>query len=396
VVAEPVKLHVKCEEPGRTKACPEFLRGLADQIPQLIVSPLHGADLVLFVSAAPIANDDRLHFRLISDMPNAPRTIEFDVLLPTRASDDQQRQLLEGPFRRAVGMYVAARFPTAVGTEFFPDVSEAAANPVPGQPWSFEISLSGSGSKAGPYTSAATESSIDLSRTTPTSQLGISAWGNYEQRGAPPLIIDGESVSLNATTYSAGASAFLQQDFTPCWSWQVFSAGHHDDPEGNFVFNAKLQAAMEWNAFASNDPRGNKLAVSYHIGAVWERYRQPNALDELTARYPLHSIAAKASLRHDTATYSLAVSAEAELLRPMTRNAIHMEPEIAVALTDRIDLAFNFKYEHREQAQPMIDLTDYENLSQGVFAERESLSSSMSLRLHWDASNGAQNNRFEY
>lgn len=61
----------------------------------------------------------------------------------------------------------------------------------------------------------------------------------------------------------------------------------------------RSRAALEWDLFPIDDPRANRLAVSYHLGWAVARYNIRNVLGELFAQYPLTGIDAVGSVRHD-------------------------------------------------------------------------------------------------
>ncbi|MBK9032410.1 MAG: hypothetical protein IPL61_14055, partial [Myxococcales bacterium] len=110
----PLRLAIECQGGGRTKACPAFLRGLIDETPVLLASPRATAQVVLYVAQAAIGNRDRVHLRFVGDVRGGPASIELDVDLDTRATDDDQRAQLRPAFVRGVALFVAALYPDAV------------------------------------------------------------------------------------------------------------------------------------------------------------------------------------------------------------------------------------------------------------------------------------------
>src|SRR5947208_16787819 len=91
VHAGPVRVDVECDNEGRTKACPVFLRGFVDANKLLLFSPRASAEVIVYASSAEVGLADRVHLRVSTTLPNRPAAIETDTDLHTRADDDAQR-----------------------------------------------------------------------------------------------------------------------------------------------------------------------------------------------------------------------------------------------------------------------------------------------------------------
>src|SRR5678816_2165374 len=74
-VVEPVRIAIECQEAGRTKACPAFLRGLVDEHRVLLASPRAGADLVIYATATTIGQLDRMHLRFVGQGNGMPSPV---------------------------------------------------------------------------------------------------------------------------------------------------------------------------------------------------------------------------------------------------------------------------------------------------------------------------------
>lgn len=396
--ADPVRVTVECQQYGRTKACPAFLLGFIDANKAMLQSPRAAADVVVYATSNEVALVDRVHLRFVGKIEGAPPAIELDVDLDTRGTDDEQRAQLEPAFLRGMALYVAARYPDSVKVTIEPPEETATVAPST-TPWGISLSLGGSGNRTERYKSLNTYGELELTRTTKELRGIASVSGSYGRSIQPPLVLDdGTEVSLDTRqwSYAGGIGAGYLLD--PCWSVGAVARQERQDPKGQYRYDAQLLAGIEWDKYAADDPRGNRLAVLYKLGTRIERYNIRNELGERFAAYPWHGIVASGSLRKDKVTVGLSVSALLEVVHPERRHSLSASPYVEVQIGSHIDLSASFSITKRELPAPdetQIDPSDYETSSRLSYAEPLSINGSLNLTIHWDRTNGARNDRLD-
>lgn len=395
----PIRVGLECENSGRTKVCPAFLLGFIDANKVLLPSPRAGADVMIYVTATQVALIDRVHLRFVGRMPNAPSVIELDVDLDSRATDDEQRAQLEPAFLRGMVLYVAARYPKAVTIAFAAPTEVVAAAATAGSPWGLQIELGGNGSYTERYRSASMNFNVIGRWITRKRRALGGMFSNAGINRQPPLTLDdGTVVSLDSYNWFIRPGAEFIQLIDDCWSMGIGSYTNFEDPKGQFKYSNRTRVAIEWDKFASDDPRGNRLAFFYHLGWVTERYRVRNELGETFATYPVHGINAIGSLRKDKIEFGLEMEFDVQLLHPTVRRSLTISPHIGVKLGDHVDLGLSVSLTQRELPAPdedAIDPSDYAQLSRLSYAEPLSISGSLNLTFHWDPTNGVRNDRIE-
>ncbi|MBL0214959.1 MAG: hypothetical protein IPQ07_13870 [Myxococcales bacterium] len=395
--ATPVRVHIECEEQGRTKACPAFMLGLIDANKALIEAPRANADVVIYSTANEIAQVDRLHLRFVGTVAGAPPVIELDVDLDTRGTDDEQRAQLEAAFLRGMALYVAARYPDIV-TVTFAAPSEATAAEPQTTPWGVSLTFGGYGNRTAKYKSANGYGELEVTRVTRRSRSLLSLSGNYGLNYQPPLQLDdGTEVSLDTKQWSVGGGIGHGWLYDPCWSFGAISRIERDDPKGQYRYASGTFAAVEWDKYPADDPRGNRLAVLYKAGYRVERYNIPNELGQSFAQYPWHGVTASGNVRKDKVSFGLSLSAQAEMLHPRRRHNLTASPYVEIKLGGHIDVSASFSITKREMPAPdetKIDPLDFALLSRLSYAEPLSINTSLNLTIHWDRTNGARNDRF--
>jgi hypothetical protein len=396
--AEPIRVAIVCEVTGRTKTCPAFLTGLVEQHPVLLVSPRAVADVVLYAAATEVALIDRIHLRFVGRMPGAPPVIEIDVAVDTRATDDVQRAALAPAFLRGIALYVAVRHPGAVtvGLEA-PAAGAAAATDT--SPWGIVLELSGSGSYTDRYRSASAEAAV-VGRyiTEPWRALSLVVVSGKLNRQPPLILDDGTPVSLDSEEWQVRFGAEVIHSFDDTWSLGVGSYTVFQDPKGQYDFQTRSRAAFEYDMFRSNDPRGNRLGVFYHLGWQVERYNLRNELGERFAQFPVHGIDAVGSVRKDQLTFGLTLETAVQLDHPGRRHQLTAAPFTTIQLGNHVDLSLTLSVTQRRLPAPdpaVIDPSDFEQLSRLSFTEPLSLTGTISLKFHWDPTNGVRNDRIE-
>ncbi len=396
--APPLRVHVACESDwDRTKACPAFLLGFLDAHPALLASPLAGADVTLFVHTTQIASVDRLHLRFTSALPHAPPAVEFDVDLDSRSDDDSQRAVLEPAFLRGIALYVAVRQPDLVEVALAAPSDDAAVAAPHTTPWDISLSLGGYASWTDRYKSYNGWSNVSVSRLTPTTRSTV--WGSSSGYMSlqPPLIApDGSEISLDSRQWYLSGGLSHVTLLTPHWSIGAATSTWTNDPKGQYRYGWDVDAGLEWDKFHADDPRGNSLAVAYKIGYQVEAYNLRNELDQTSAHYPTHELSASGAFRRDKITYGLDLSAGGALLRPAKRHHVTIAPSITWTIGSHVDLSLSGSVTKRDVPGPhpdAFDMADYELISRSSYAEPVSASGSFNIRIYWERSNGARNDR---
>ena len=395
--AAPLRVAIECEDSGRTKACPAFLLGFLDTHKVLLASPRASADVIVYVNANEVALVDRIHLRFVSTVPGSPRELELDVDIDTRADDDTQRQQLEPAVLRGLALAVAARHPGSVAVTFTPPEGLEVAEPDT-TPYGASLTLGGSGSRTERYKSFNGYVEIEVSRLTRTMrmQAQVGASGNLNRQ--PALVTeDGTRVSLDTEQWGIFSGAEGAWLYSKCWSFGAALRVGRDDPKGQYRYASGALAGVEWDKYAADDPRGNRLSLLYYAGYKVEGYNIRNELGERFAQFPVHGLVASGSLRKDKVTIGLSLQANGEILHPGRRHNLSASPYVEIQLGGHVDLNLSFSITKRELPAPdenQIDPADFEQLSRLSYAEPLSMNGSLNLTIHWDRTNGARNDRF--
>ncbi|CAN5903320.1 hypothetical protein BH11MYX3_BH11MYX3_10050 [soil metagenome] len=393
----PIRVAVECEQPGRTKACPAFLLGIIDANKVLLSSPRAGADVVIYATANEVALIDRMHLRFVGKVQGAPPLVELDVDLDSRATDDEQRAKLEPVFLSGIVLFVAARHPSAVAITLTVPPDLAAAK-VDTTPWGIQLGINANGSYTKNYRSANSELNLASRYLKRHFRALAGLFMNGGVNRQPPLMIDGKEVSLNSHQWAIRGGAEVIHSWCDRWSIGIGSYTGFEDPESQYRYSSRTRAALEFDLFPADDPRGNRLAVFYHLGWGIDRYNIENELGETFAQYPLHGIDAFGSVRHDKISYGLRLSSDVQVNHPTRRHLFTAAPFITLQLGTHVDLNLSFSVTQREFPPPdpaAIDMKDFSQISRLSYAEPLSLTGSIGITLHWDPTNGVRNDRLE-
>jgi hypothetical protein len=395
----PVRTAVICENEGRTKVCPAFVRGFIDDSGALVYSPLAEAQIVLHVDATDRENDDHILFRFTSTVAGVPAAFEITQDVSTRATDDEQRAILRPAFLRAVEPYVAVLVPDAVQVTIAkPDTSVPEVKPKT-SPWSFSINAGGFWNWSAQYQMANLFSSIALSRMTRTDRLTIAAGANYMLSRQPDLVAsDGTHTYLGTDAYGGWGRVTVAHNLNAKDAiGGVFRAGA-DDPLGRYAWTFRLHAGISHDWFPSDDPRGNQLSVGYFVGVQADRYNVQDELGETTAYFPTHGVVGMASVRKDHVTYGLNLSAATEIMIGIQRRVVlEADPSIQLQLGAHVDLELSGGI--TDQIIPGPDLTkidpnDFAQISRLQYAQPLQINIFANVQFHWDRTDPSRNNRF--
>jgi hypothetical protein len=171
-----------------------------------------------------------------------------------------------------------------------------------------------------------------------------------------------------------------------------------EDRRAQTQYSWRSRAALEWDLFPSNDPRGNRLGIFAHAGYIFERYNIRNDIGERYAGFTNVGIDAVGSIRKDKVTVGLNLQTNVQLWHPNRRRAVTAAPFAQIQLGSRVDLNFSLSVTQRELPAPdmsAIDPSDFAQLSRLQFAEPLSISGSFGISIHFDPTNGVRNDRIE-
>lgn len=390
----PLRVHVVCQGWGRTKSCPAFLRGFIDESDALEWGTRASAQVIVYFNVTTVASDDIVHLRFTSSLEEAPVTLEVTQPINSRGTDDEQRAQLRPAFYRAIAIYLGALVPGAVQTELVAPETADKATPST-TPWGVSLWVGGWGNWTENYQSYSTWGGASVGRLTQDDHISLSVSGDYGASRQPPLVIDGDEISLDVSSYSVQSTLFVEHHLdSSAFVGALVRAGHQDS-KGRYEGTFRAHTGIGYDWFASDDPRGNVLEVVYLIGYQVDRYNVQNVLKQGFAQFPTHGALIKGSVRKDTLTYGVHGGAMAMLLDPFTRYVIDVGPSVNVQLGDHVDASFFFGVTKQAVPGPrMIDMEDFEEVTRSSYAEPLSLSASFNLNLHWDRTNGERNNRW--
>jgi hypothetical protein len=393
----PIRVAIECEGNSRTKVCPVFLLGIIDANGVLKPSPRAAADVIVYVTATQVALVDRIQLRFVSRMTDAPAQLEIMVDVDTRGTDDEQRAQLAPAFLRGISIYVGARHPQAVGVTLTSPASVKKADE--GSPWGLQFLLGANGNYTENFQTANANFNIVGRYVTRERRALAAIFSSGGLSYQPPLVLDdGTRIDLDSQRWQIRGGGEFIELLDKHWSVGIGSFTNFDDPKGQHVYQNRTRAAVEWDMFQADDPRGNRLGVFYSLGWVTEKYQLRNDRNETFATYPVQGLNAIGSVRHDKISFGLQLEAEAQLLHPLRRHSVTLSPFIQIKVGDHVDLELSMQLTRRALPGPdpdAIDPSDFEQQSRLTYAEPLSLGGSLMLNIHWDPTNGARNDRIE-
>ena len=115
---------------------------------------------------------------------------------------------------------------------------------------------------------------------------------------------------------------------------------------------------------------------------------------QLTSRI----VHATGTIRHDGINYGLSLAIAGEVIRPDRRHSLSASPFISWQLGGHVDLSLSLSATRRELPGPdpdALDESDYQQVTRASYAEPFSASGWFSVRIHWDPTNGARNDRLD-
>ena len=390
-------VEIVCTSPGRSQACPAALRQLVDATPLLRPADRGAADVTVSFTATPAASAtvDRAVLRFTASIKGAPGELEVPIEIDPAGDAAAQFAQVQAGFLRGIAIYVAARVPGSVTTELTASDAGAAATAAELTPWSQVLELGGNGSFTDSYQSASAFGSFNLIRKEIDSSWWFNVRGSLGYEDRPPLLVNGEEVSVDSDQYAVAGWLQYTRNLTPHWALGAIVWWEHHDPAGQYRYYVKPAVGIEWDRYRADDPKGNRLAIAYNLGAELARYNVRNVDGDKVARYPWHLLGAVASMRKDKVTFSFGVNVNAELLRPTHRYSLSASPGLQIQLGAHVDLNVYATVTKRELPGPLLDEADFNQLVRAAYADPLSAGLSFSVSLHWDATNGVRNDRFD-
>ena len=390
----PLRIAVECQGWTRVDAC-TYVSRMVDNQEGLASVPRSDAQVVLYISATQLANDDLILLRFVTaDLDGAPESFELIQAVDYRLPVDAQLPILQQALFRGVSPFMALSTPDALTVQLAPPELGDILQPTT-TPWGWGFWLGGWGSRTQSYQSASAWSGVWFNRMTEDSKLGVDSGWDYDLSRQPGLEIDGEEVSLDTDTWSMYAEALAARNLNDAWTVGVVGRGSKDDPEGQYDGTLRLHAAIERNWFPSDDPRGNRLAVAYALGGQADRYNLVNALGETQAVFPTHMLQLAGAVRWDTVGLWMDLGARSEVLNPQRRYLLEANANLDLMLGSHVELWVSAGVTQQAIPGPAdVDASSFEAVTRADYAEPLRLYGNANLSFYWRATNGARNNRF--
>ena len=390
----PLRVALDCQSGARVRAC-AFLRTYVDEIEVLAYVPRAEADVIVYLNVTEEANTDLVHLRYVRQGEGSPAELELVQPINTRTGDDEQRLALKPAFVRGIAPFVAATIPDAV-TVSIAAPPDALKDEPETTPWGLSLYGGGWGSWTENYQSLSVWDGIYVYRLTNTRKLQGGVYHSADVSRQPSLSIDEHEVSLDSSSVTLSADLLAAWNLGEHWSVGGVLRGAHQDPEGQYRWTGRAHAGLSWDAFPSDDPRGNQLALAWLVCVQADAYNQENQLGELSAVFPTQGLVVDGTVRKDMVEFSLSAGLGAELLHPARRYVLSADGDVSVALGDHVDLSVSSGVTRQAIPGPAdIDASNYEEVTRASYAEPLDIWGNLSLRVHWDNTNGARNNRFD-
>ncbi len=388
-----LRVSLDCESFGRVDAC-TYVQGYLDASELFRVVPRGQDQVRLIVGVTTEADDDLVLLRFLSDEPTLPATIQLVSRVNSRAATDDQRATLEGAFNRGAAVYLSTTNPEAVRvTLTVPE--DAAKEEEKTTPWGANAWAGGWGSWTGGYRDLSLWGGASLYRMTNTNKLSVWGGGDLSASRSPSLDVEGHTVSLSSDAWTAYGTLLLEQHIDDHWSMGTVLRAGRENPSGQYRGTAKAHAGVSYDWFPADDPRGNRLAVTWVLGGQADAYNTTNQLGEDRVLFPSQLFIVGGSVRTDHAEISVDAGAACQLNHPLRRNILTLNSSVDLTLGDHVDLSLYGSVTRQAIPGPSaIDTSSYEAVTQADYAEPLSLEGNVNLNLHRANTNGARNDRF--
>ena len=385
-------VFVECQSERNIPVC-DYIEGYINKYPVLRQAPLSDAEVTLFVNVTRRGLEEWVHLRTRSNVEELSLSFETTEEINSRLSVDEHREKLLPVFLRALSPHLATHVPTAMHISLIDQPEEEKPQDL--SPYSFVIWAGGWGYWTQDYQNgdAYTGTAISRIERRYRYRVSVQAYTNWEK--LPPLVVDGTTIPLSVSSHGYELKASFAKDFTDDWSWGGILRGGRQDPESLFDKSFRSHLGIERNFFASDDLRGNRLAITYLIGGQLDYYNQQNVLEQSTAMFPTHTILFNGGVRKDYTEYDLSVKLIGEVLKPSRRYVASLNAGVSFILGPHVDIALGAGITRQAIPGPLnLDVSNYEQVAQANYAEPLSINGDINIRLHWDPTNGIPNNRF--
>ena len=389
----PLRVALECQSAYRVDAC-TLLRGAITEQKVLRSVPRSEADVTLFVNVTGAGNDDRVYLRVTSERDGALPLFEQFAVINSRQTVEEQRAALQPLLARALAPALLVVNPQAVRISLVVPTATEAPSATRAYGFSVWAGAWTSWTEDYQYRNYWTGANLRQVKADRSGYLSTSFDRNVERQ--PSLRINGEEVSLSSDGYEASGQSLYERNLGERWAVGGMLRAGLTDPEGAYARAARAHVGADYNWFPSDDPRGNRAALTYLLGGMYNDYNQINVLGEETALLPTHLLIAGGNVKVDRMELNLDLGLGAELLHPSRRYEAYGSVGMDWRIGDHVDLRFNVSA--LQQAIPgpaTIDLTNFEEVRRASYAQPLQLDGNFNLHLHWDPTNGVQNNRFE-
>lgn len=382
-----------CESGGRIDAC-TLVRGFLDASPLYRVVPRAEARVRLIVTTTSRANDDLVLLRFISEDPALPSVWQTQQVVDSRAPVDAQRAQLEPAFQRGAAAYLGITNPAAVQvTLAVPEDSQKVEEKT--TPWGTSVWLGGWGSWTGEYQSLSGWGGSSLYRVEERRRFSSWVGADYSLQREPDLEVEGHTISLDTDEWSIYGQAFGERHLSDAWCVGGVVRGAIEDPMAQYAHTARAHVGVSRDWFPADDPRGNAFAITGMVGGQYDAYNSTNALGEDRVLFPTALLVLDGSVRKDTTEFGVDLWAGTQLDQPFQRYVLSASGDVDLSLGDHVDLSFSAGLTRQAIPGPAeLDTSSYEAVTRADYAEPLSLWGNTNLRVHWDHTNGARNNRF--
>lgn len=389
----PLPLSLDCQSDARVDAC-TYAEGILRELPLVVLVPRGRGKATLYLNAVQVAAEDHVHLRIVTEIPGAPPAFEQVGVIDSRAGIDEQRAALQPALYRALAPVIAIEIPGTVAVTYTAPSAPSVAPPT--TPWGFYSWLGGSGSWTESYQYLSAWTGLAVTRTTNQEREYLNLGYSRSISQQPPIQVGNRQVPLTTDASTVSAAMLHARNLDTRWTLGALLRAGANDPEGHYLATSRAHAGVERNWFPSDDPRGNRLALAYLLGAQSDWYHVVNTLGETEALFPTHMLLAMGSVKLDRITLDLDLSTQAELVDPMRRYVLAGESDTSVMVGKHLDITVKFGVSRQKIPGPgEIDTSNYEEVIRASYAEPLKVWGNLGLNLHWDNNNGARNNRFE-
>lgn len=395
----PIRVHIVCQQAGRTKACPTLLRAIIDDEPITQAAPRAAADVILTFNVVERGNIDVADLRLLvraRDLRQvAGPQVVVQAQVPTRAADDEQRAALGRGLRRALLPLVEARAPDLVEVSYTTPgaTANARTSNLDAGFW-----VGGHYDWTPKFQTGSGWIGMSFGQVGRMERWKLDVDGSYAFQHQPPLTLDnGAKVDVDTQSHGINYRLVVERSLDAHFAFGMLLRGGIQDRQRLYLFGGRSHLGLSWDLFAADDPRANHLTLAYLAGVQTDVYHEPNVLFQETAGFVSHGAVFSGSMRLGTTTLGLTGRVFGHLSRPDQRYELSFQPNVGVQLGANVDLELALVV--TKQAFPGRLETDVKELAAIAgqsYAEPLRIIPQFNLVLHWDRTNTARNNRWDF